>query len=128
MKDPKMQFVFNGFSQVREFRVFAFEGIAPNWTRTSFTVRTDVAMTRRYGIPLQELPLLCKAILERLREGEEQRAFTFTEQDMRLFADDAAARKAAAKPRRAPRAPAAGHAETGWRDSSVFRAQPFPDK
>ena len=128
VKNPKEQFVFKGFTQVREFRVFAFECVAPDWTRTRFTVRTDVALTRRYGIPLQDLPLLCRAVLEQLREGEEQRAFTYTEDDMRLFADGAAARKAAAKPRKPPRAPSSGNAGGGWRDSSAFRAQPSLDK
>ena len=115
MQNAKMQFILKGFSQVRGFRVFAFEGIAGDWTRTAFTVRTNLALTRRYGIRLQELPLLCRAVLDGLPEGEEQRAFTFTEEDMRVHADDLAARDRAAKQRKHPRRPASDHVGTAWR-------------
>ncbi len=86
-----MQFILNGFSELMGFRVFAFEGIAADRTRTPFTVRTDLALSRRYGIRLQELPLLCREVLERRDETEEKRAFTYTEEDMRLYASACAA-------------------------------------
>ena len=101
MQNPKTQFILKGFSQVKGFRVFAFESITADRTRTSLTVRTNLALTRRYGIRLQELPLLCRAVLER-REGEQQRAFTFTEGDMRLHADGVRAREEAARQRKSP--------------------------
>ena len=106
-----MQFILKGFSQVRGFRVFAFEGVAVDRTRTLFTVGTDLALTQRYGIRLQELPLLCRAVLERCREGEESRAFTYTEEDMRLYAECVAAREEAARKRRPPRRPATDDVE-----------------
>jgi hypothetical protein len=115
VQHPKTQFILKGFSQVMGFRIFAFEGIAADWTRTAFTVRTNLALTRGYGIRLQELPLLCRAVLERRHESEEQRAFTFTEEDMRLYADGAAALEEAAKQRKPPRPPATDHAGTAWR-------------
>jgi hypothetical protein len=115
MENPAMQFILKGFSHALGFRVFAFEGIAADRTRTAFTVRTDLALTRRYGIRLQELPLLCRAVLERCHNGEETRAFTYTEQDMCLYAECAAARVEAAKQRRPPRRPATGHAGAAWR-------------
>jgi hypothetical protein len=115
MENPKMQFILKGFSQVMGFRVFAFEGIAADWTRTPFTVRTDLALTRRYGIRLQELPLLCRAVLERCHEGEQKREFAYTEEDMRLYADCAAAREEAARHRKPPRRPATDHVEAAWR-------------
>ena len=115
MENPKIQFILKGFSQVMGFRIFAFEGIAADRTRTAFTVETDLALTRRYGIRLQELPLLCRAVLERPHEGDEKRAFEYTEQDMRLYADCAAARQEAAKQRRPPRRPATGHVGAAWR-------------
>ena len=99
MQNPKMQFILKGFSQVKGFRVFAFERIAADWTRTAFTVRTNVALTRLYGIRLQELPLLCRSVLER-SDDEENRALTFTEEDMRLHADGVRAREEAARQRK----------------------------
>jgi hypothetical protein len=115
VESPKLHFILRGFSQVMGSRVFAFEGVAADWTRTPFTVRTDLALTRRYGIRLQELPLLCRAVLERCHEGEENREFAYTEEDMRLYADCAAARAAAAKQRKPPRRPAPEHVGTAWR-------------
>ena len=105
-----MQFILTGFRQDMGFRIFAFEGIGQDRTRTAFTVRTDIALTRRYGIHLQELPLLCRELLDRHDEGEVQRSFTYTEADMRLHANDrAAARDAAAQRRKPPRRLATDH-------------------
>ena len=75
--DLKMQFTLTGFSQVKEFRVFTFEGVAADRSRSAFTVRTDLALARQYAIRIQELPLLCRAVLER-HEGDQIHALTFT--------------------------------------------------
>ena len=115
MKNTKMQYMLRGFSQDKGFRIFAFEGIADDWTHIPFTVKTDLALTRKYGIRLQELPLLCRAVLEQYHEGKEKRAFAYTEQDMRLYADCAAARKEASKRKKPPRRPATENIGTAWR-------------
>jgi len=92
-----MQFILMGFNQETDFRTFAFQGIAADRTRTDFTVRADLALSRKYGIRVQELPLLCRRLLERDDSGEERRLLTvtFTEADMRLHADTETARVAA---------------------------------
>jgi hypothetical protein len=93
----KTQFVLMGFSQVMGSRVFAFQGVAADKTRTLYTVRADLALAQRYGIRLQELPLLCRAVLERCSEGTERRAFSYSESDMCLYANSAMEREQAAK-------------------------------
>jgi hypothetical protein len=109
-----MQFLLTGFHDDVGFRVFAFQGVAADKTRSSFSVRADIALIRKYGIRVQELPLLCRGILELHNEGEPARAVIFTEEDMRLHSvhvaeeREAAARK---KPRRQP-APEEAPAET----------------
>jgi hypothetical protein len=111
-----MQFILTGFTQEREFRVFAFEGIAADRVRTPFTVRADLALSRTYGIRLQELPLMCRAILEHREEGEEQNALTFTEDAMRLHASNCvAARALAAQKKKAPRRPTSENNGVAWR-------------
>lgn len=105
MERSKTQFILKGFSEELGFRIFAFEGIAADRTRSNFTVRTDLALSRHYGIRLQELPLLCRAILEERYEAASEQAFTYTEEDMSSFAARAAARDEAAKQRKAPRRP-----------------------
>jgi len=91
-----MQFILTGFTQDREFRVFAFEGIAPDRVRTQFTVRADLVLSRHYGIRLQELPLMCRAVLEGREEGGQENAMTFGEEAMRLHETNCIAARALA--------------------------------
>lgn len=115
MDNLKVQFIFKGFSQDMGSRVFEFDGIASDRTRTPFTVRTDLALTRRYGIRLQELPLLCRAVLELRHDGEDTHEFAYTEADMNLHREGAAARLEAAKQRKPPRRPATDQVGAAWR-------------
>jgi hypothetical protein len=118
MENSKMQFILKGFGPVDGFRVFVFEGVAADRTRTAFTVRTDLNLTRQYGIRQQELPLLCRAVLERDYEDGDNRAFTYTENDMWLYANCAAARAEAAKQKKPARRPVPTEqqpAASGWR-------------
>lgn len=102
-----MQFILTGFTQERGFRVFAFEGVAAGQLRVAFTVRADLDLSRRYGIRLQDLPLICRGVLEHRNESEQQHALTFTEDAMRVHASNsAAARNEAAQNRKPPRRPA----------------------
>jgi hypothetical protein len=86
MDSSKMTFVLRGFAQVKEFRVFAFDGVAEDRSRSPFTVRADLALSASYGIRLQELPLLCKRLLDQQQDRGSERAFTFTEAAMREYA------------------------------------------
>jgi hypothetical protein len=111
-----MQFILTGFTQDREFRVFAFEGIAADRARLPFTVRADLTLSRTYGIRLQELPLMCRGLLEGRDEGEQHNAFTFTEEAMRLHASNCiAARALAALKKKAPRKPVSENIGAAWR-------------
>ena len=92
-----MRFVLTGFTEVTGFRVFTFEGIAEDRTRRTFAVSTNLALTRRYDIQLQELPLLCRELLERCDEHEKKRTFTYTEAEMVLHASSCAAEQEARK-------------------------------
>ena len=74
-----MEFILTGFRQQHSVRLFAFEGIAEDRTRTQFTVGADLALIRKYDIRVQELPLLCRGLLERRTEGAQKRALTLTE-------------------------------------------------
>ena len=94
-----MQFVLTGFTQDLGFRVFSFERVGDDRVRTKCTVRADLALIRRYGIQIQELPLLCRALLD--RSGTAGEVFTFSEEEMRVCANDRAlARDLAASKRK----------------------------
>jgi len=111
-----MQFIITGFTQELGCRVFAFEGIAADRIRMAFTVRADLALVRRYGIQIQELPLLCRSLLERRDEACETQAFTFSEEEMRTCATArAAAKDEAAHRRRPPRRPPSENLGSAWR-------------
>jgi hypothetical protein len=118
-----MQFILTGFTQDTGFRVFAFEGVAIGQIRTVFTVKADLALSRRYGIAMQELPLLCRSLLDRQEESGpseneaiENHTLTFSEEEMRACADKRAAdRASAALKRKAPRRPVVENAGAAWR-------------
>ncbi len=119
-----MQFILTGFTPDTGFRVFAFQGIHADKTRTTFTVRADLDLIRKYGIRVQELPLLCRGLLERRDEGATVRALSFTEEEMRLHANGIAAdREAAQKKKSARRAPPR-QSGAGWQSSSAVVARP----
>ncbi len=105
--EQKLQFVLQTFSETAGKRVFVFEGIAPDWTRTVLSVSADLTLARKYGIRLQELPLLCRTVLEQSYDGG-TRTFSYTEDEMRIRADAAAARELAATRKRPPRRPVNG--------------------
>jgi len=87
-----MQFILTGFNQEVAFRTFAFEGIAADRTRAAFTVKVDLDLMRKYAIRMQELPLLCRLLLERGDESEQRHTLIFSEEDMRVHASAQAAR------------------------------------
>jgi len=97
-----MHYTLTGFTHDSGVRVFAFEGVGEDRLRTDYKVRADLVLTRKYGIRIQELPLLCRAILDRSDGTDPQRVFTYTEADMSLRAEVCAAQALASK-RKAPR-------------------------
>jgi len=96
-----MPFVMMGFDQVAGVRRYAFQSLVDG-TRIDYTVAVELALIPRYGIRIQELPLLCRALLERRGEGVEQRTLTFTEAEMRICADNVAAAQKSKPARKLP--------------------------
>ncbi len=118
-----LQFVLTGFSQDLAFRVFAFERMGLDRVRTKYVVKADLALVRRYGIQVQELPLLCRNLLDRCDDGEQTHTFTFTEDEMCLHAKDrATAREIAAQKRKPPRRPASENVGAAWRGHHPVQA------
>lgn len=116
MDQTKLHFVLSGFNEELGFRIFTFDGIAPDYARTSYTVKIDLALARQYGIRLQELPLLCRALLDRSYGSSAFQAFTYPEAEMSNYANAAAARQEAARNKKPPRRPAAAtEVGSAWR-------------
>src|SRR6516165_2081401 len=72
-----MRFILKGFTQEMGFRVFEFEKVDEDQTRTAYTISADLALTRRYDIRIQDLPLLCRLSLERHEASDDTRSFIF---------------------------------------------------
>lgn len=111
-----MTFTIVGFKDDTGLRVFTFDGIASDRSRSTFQISADLSLARRHGIAMQELPLLCREVLERRAENGETRALTFSEADMLLHAGArAAARDHAAARAKGVRRPPAPGASSPWR-------------
>src|SRR5215469_10122782 len=114
-----MQFMLKGFTQTSTFRVFEFDCIGPSKPRSQFTVRADLDLVRHYGIRVQELPLLCRSVLETRDASEEARAFTFTEDKMIAYVKACATTKElAAQKKKSPKSMDDGF-DTAWRSQAL---------
>ena len=79
-----MEFVFTGFNQKDTTRLYAFQRVDTDRSRTDYAVTTDVTLAFKHKIPLQDLPLLCRALLEG-KEPSPPGTVIFTEKDMLAF-------------------------------------------
>ena len=96
-----MDFVLTGFSQTANIRRFAFERISTDHTRTEFSVSADMTLLTKHKIPLQELPLLCRTLLQEQSESGPSKAVVFTEGEMLGYAQRRVAAKEEADRKRA---------------------------
>jgi hypothetical protein len=118
VKVDKTQFVLTGFSQTAGIRIYAFEGVLDR-QRSGYSVSVNLALIPVYGIRIQDLPLLCRELLEQRLEPEEPTDMVFTEDAMRLHAGRAAAaRQEAEQRKKAPRRPINANPGAGWRTTS----------
>jgi len=92
-----MDFVLAGFNQFESIRRYFFDAVQEGRPRRQFTVAADLTLVRKYKIPLQDLPLLCRKVLE---AGTDAEITMFTETDMARYsaerqavADDVAAKR-----------------------------------
>lgn len=100
MKDQNTtSFVLSGFSHDFGFRVFAFDCLENGKVRTRHTVRADLMLVRKHGIHVQDLPLLCRKVLDDCEERDRAGSMTLTETEMMACAEREAARTRSSKRR-----------------------------
>jgi len=115
---PKIEYHLTGFTQEAGVRTYAFEGRSAA-ERVAYTVQVDLALIPAFGIRIQELPLLCRELLEQRTEPPNIQALIFTEQHMRGYAQKiATAREAAEHRKKAPQPGATANPAPapGWRN------------
>ena len=114
-ESAKPQFLLSGFTQSAGIRIYAFEGRI-DAKRIDCTVEVDLALIPGYGIRIQDLPLLCRELLQQRGEPDEITSVVFTEQRMRSHAEKLAiAREEAEHRKKQPRHLAGADAGAGWR-------------
>lgn len=59
-----MEYLLESYRQTAGVRIFFFDGVSSDRSRSRFTVSVDTALLSRYTISLQELPLLCRRFLQ----------------------------------------------------------------
>jgi len=97
-----MSYIFTGFRQTNAVRQFAFDRVSADGTRTQVTVGADLALARKHFILLQDLPLLCRRVLETSEDRDRTETLMFTEADMLAVETAIQAAKADKKPARKP--------------------------
>jgi len=111
-----MEFILTGFHQDANMRHYSFQGIGTDRTRTDFSVGADLQLIRKYQIAVQELPLLCRRLLEEHDPEDHKTTVVFTEEDMQLFAKNRSdAKEQAAQRKKMPRRPPVNNAGRAWR-------------
>ncbi len=114
----KPHFILTGFSQTAAIRIYAFEGIGAGRQRSDYTVKVDLALIPGYGIRIQDLPMLCRDLLQQRVEPDVISALTLTEEDMRSHAERREiAREEASQKKKPPRHPANTNPGPSWRSS-----------
>jgi hypothetical protein len=99
-----MKFVLAGFRQNENVRHYSFEGIGDDRrTRTEFSVGVDLSLLHKYGIPLQEAPLMCSLLLTSRVGHEQLRSLMFSEDDIRAHAEQRARERAETQADRKPK-------------------------
>src|SRR5579872_6942827 len=111
----KLHFLLTGFTQAAGIRTYAFEGRI-DARRIDYTVAVDLALIPGYGIRIQDLPLLCRELLQQREQPDEISAVVFTEQRMRGHAEKLAiAREEAEHRKKAPKHLPSPSGDNGWR-------------
>jgi hypothetical protein len=111
----KARFFLMGYTQAAGIRIYAFEGRV-DASRIDYTVEVDMALIPGYGIRIQDLPLLCRELLQQQSRPDDISAVVFTEQRMRSHAEKlAAARQEAEDRKKQSKHLASADAATDWR-------------
>jgi hypothetical protein len=106
-----MEYVLTGVGHSGNIRLYAFAEVEHDVRRSGLSVAVDIDAVRKHGIPLQELPLLCRLFLEDQREAGSDRSVTYGEAEMIKYATRRADASRAAEQRKAHRKSAANNME-----------------
>lgn len=109
-----MGFILTGFRQDRSVRRYAFDYVSAEQGREACVVCADLSLLQKHHIPLQEVPLLCRRLLEAADAGARHQ-LVFSETDMLSYATNRAAKLEGDLKKRKHRAPVSRRVGLAWR-------------
>ncbi len=113
-------FLLTGFRNEQGARIYTFDGVGPDRVRTPCTVVADMAMIRKYNIRVQELPLLCRGLLDRQETVIADARLELNEGELIHHATRLAEAKSAHDAKRAAhRKPVSSRTGLAWRTSPL---------
>lgn len=113
-------FLLTGFRNEQGARIYAFDGVGADRIRVPCTVVADLALIRKYNIRVQELPLLCRGMLDRQETVPANTRLELNEQELSSHATRLAEAKLAQDLKHVPHRKAVSN-RTGaaWRTSGL---------
>jgi len=113
-------FLLTGFRNEKGARIYAFDGVGPDRIRIPCTVVADLALIRKYNVRVQELPLLCRGLLDRQETVPANTRLELNEHELSSHATRLAEAKLAHDAKRAPhRKPVSNRIGAAWRTSPL---------
>ena len=106
-----MEYVLTGIEHSGNIRLYAFTEVEHDVRRSGLSVAVDIDVVRKYGIPIQELPLLCRLFLEDQRGTGSESSLTYDEAEMVKYATRRADAARVAEERKAHRKSAVSNME-----------------
>lgn len=101
-RDKSTELILTGFREANGIRSYVYQCQHDDGSSREFTVDAEVKLLQKHGIGLQELPLLCRRLLEKQNPDVLLRTVTFTEDLMKEQADQRMALKQAARDKKKP--------------------------
>ena len=71
-----------GFVQQLQTRLFTFKCVADDRSTTQVAIGVDMSLARKYSIPLQDLPAICKRLAETSAANEPAHSDSVSEAEM----------------------------------------------
>jgi len=107
-------FVLTGFRQYRSVRHYAFDYVSGKDKREACVVCADLNLLQKHKIPLQEVPLLCRRLLETADVGARER-LEFSETDMLSYNANRSAQQKVNAKKKKHRVPVSPRVGLAWR-------------
>lgn len=82
MRSYDVEYIFKGFRDDNDIRRFTFECVREDRSATQITVDADMSLARKHEILMQELPLLCRTVIEKAPDTGEPQSLTLNETHM----------------------------------------------